>query len=50
MMLVGYVSLFQVDTNKDRSITWEEFSMFTQSKDFEKDDEWKGMYQWLGSP
>ncbi|XP_075258713.1 nucleobindin-2-like [Convolutriloba macropyga] len=33
----------EVDTNKDRSITWEEFSLFTQSKDFEKDDEWKGV-------
>ena len=32
----------QVDTNKDRTITWEEFDKFTNSAEFETDDEWKG--------
>jgi len=33
----------EIDANKDRAVTWEEFETFTKSQEFETDDEWKGV-------
>ena len=32
----------QVDKDNDKSVSWKEFKQFTDSSNFEQDEEWKG--------